>query len=200
MPPIIIWSRGNLRARKVWIGDALSCAARCRLSALRQRDIAAFDVVPPSSVGLEADRTMRVIYLGPSWRLRENHRVIKIAKVRMRIRAPAGSVAAHRNDKQTGLVVRCQFTFARWRSPSYGSFRAEQMQCHQETQNDAARRLIRKCTRPGVPRSPGLVTYPSPWGWKRGEIASSKVIREYTTLVLHRRITTIMGTNTRYHA
>ena len=35
---------GHLRARKIWIDDALGDAARCRLSALRQRGITAFGV------------------------------------------------------------------------------------------------------------------------------------------------------------
>src|SRR6266481_7876993 len=35
MPPIM-WSRWHLRARKIWIADALGGNARCRLDALRQ--------------------------------------------------------------------------------------------------------------------------------------------------------------------
>jgi hypothetical protein len=46
-PPIMWFS-----ARVVWIDDALSGAARCRQSALRQRGIAAFDVVALIAVRL----------------------------------------------------------------------------------------------------------------------------------------------------
>ena len=73
MPPIM-WSRWHLRARKIWIADALGGNARCRLDALRQRGIAAFDVAPAYAVGLQADRIVRIIRLGPNRRRRQNRR------------------------------------------------------------------------------------------------------------------------------
>jgi hypothetical protein len=70
MPPI--WFPGHLRARKIWIDDALGGAARCRLITLRQRGIGAFDVVPIYAVGLQADRIVRAISLGQGPRCRQN--------------------------------------------------------------------------------------------------------------------------------
>ena len=70
MPPI--WFPGHLRARKIWIDDALGGAARCRLITLRQRGIGAFDVVPIYAVGLQADRIVRAISLGQGSRCRQN--------------------------------------------------------------------------------------------------------------------------------
>jgi hypothetical protein len=65
MPPIMS-SRGHLRARKIWIDDALGGAARCRLVALRQRGIGAFDVARLFAESVQANRIVRIIRLGPS--------------------------------------------------------------------------------------------------------------------------------------
>jgi hypothetical protein len=73
MPPIMS-SRGHLRARKIWIDDALGGTARCRLGALRQRGIAAFDEALFVAVELQADRIVRAIRLGPSRCRRQNRR------------------------------------------------------------------------------------------------------------------------------
>ena len=70
--PSIMWFPGHLRPRKVWIDHALGGAARCRQSALRQRGIAAFDVVPLWPVSLQADRIVPAISLGQSRRCRQN--------------------------------------------------------------------------------------------------------------------------------
>jgi hypothetical protein len=72
MPPIMSFPR-QLRARKIWIDDALGSAARCRLITLRQRGIGAFDVAPPIAVDLQAGRIVRAICLGQSRRCRQNH-------------------------------------------------------------------------------------------------------------------------------
>src|SRR5258705_12302656 len=57
MPPIIS-SRGNLRARNIWIDDALGGAARCRRVALSQRCVTAFVIVARSPVHVQAHRTV----------------------------------------------------------------------------------------------------------------------------------------------
>jgi hypothetical protein len=74
MPPIMSSRHLHLRARKIWIDDALGSAARCRLGALRQRGIAAFDEALFVAVELQADRIVRTIRLGPSRRRRQNRR------------------------------------------------------------------------------------------------------------------------------
>jgi hypothetical protein len=61
MPPI---TRGFFRAREIWIDDALCCAARCRRVALRQRRVAAFVIVGPQGVDVQANRVSRIIRLG----------------------------------------------------------------------------------------------------------------------------------------
>src|SRR5712664_745620 len=71
MTPVIS-RRAHLRARKIWIDDALGGAARRRLSALWQRGIAAFDVAALYVVDLQADRVVRIIRLGASRRCRQN--------------------------------------------------------------------------------------------------------------------------------
>src|SRR5882724_4949956 len=71
MTPIIS-RRTHLRAGKIWIDDALGGTARCSLSALRQRGIAAFDVAALYVVDLQADRVVRIIRLGASRRCRQN--------------------------------------------------------------------------------------------------------------------------------
>jgi hypothetical protein len=54
-------------ACKIRINDALGGTARRRLSALRDRVIAARDVATRYSVELQADRIIRIICLGLSW-------------------------------------------------------------------------------------------------------------------------------------
>jgi len=70
--PPIIWCRGRSRACKIGIDDALGGTARCRLSALRQRGIAACDGAATYVVGLQADRIVGIIRLGLSRRRRQN--------------------------------------------------------------------------------------------------------------------------------
>jgi hypothetical protein len=71
---------GHLRARKIWIDDALCRAARCRRVALRQRRVAAFVIGGPPAVHMQANRISRIVRLGPSRcrcqnrRDRQNHR------------------------------------------------------------------------------------------------------------------------------
>jgi hypothetical protein len=65
---------GRVRVCKKWIDDALGGAARCRLGALRQRGIAAFDAATAEAVGLQANRIVRIVGLGPSRGRRQNRR------------------------------------------------------------------------------------------------------------------------------
>jgi hypothetical protein len=53
----------HLRARKIWIDDALGGAARCRRVALRQRRVAAFVIVGPPTVHVQANRISRIVRL-----------------------------------------------------------------------------------------------------------------------------------------
>jgi hypothetical protein len=71
MPPII---SGRLRARKIWIDNALRGATRCRRVALRQGRVAAFVIVGPPAVHMQANRIGRIVRLGPSRRRRQNRR------------------------------------------------------------------------------------------------------------------------------
>jgi len=67
MPPI---TRGLCRARKIWIDDALCRAAWRRRVALRQRRVAAFVIVYPPAVHVQANRISRIVRLGrrrPYW-------------------------------------------------------------------------------------------------------------------------------------
>jgi hypothetical protein len=61
MPPI---SSRHLRARKIWIDNALRRAARCRCVTLGQRRVAAFVVVGPTAPHVQANRISRIIRLG----------------------------------------------------------------------------------------------------------------------------------------
>src|SRR6266851_10372577 len=70
----IMSSRGHSRARKIWIDDALGGAARCRRVALRQRRVAAFVIVGPPVVHMQANRISRIVRLSPSRRRRQNRR------------------------------------------------------------------------------------------------------------------------------
>ena len=79
MPPIIS-SRGNLRARIV---DALGGAARCQLVALGQRRVAAFVIVAPSAVHVQANR---IVYVWARAGAAVKTVAIVNAKARMRIR------------------------------------------------------------------------------------------------------------------
>jgi hypothetical protein len=71
MPTI---TRGLFRAREIWIDDALCRAARCRRVALRQRRVAAFVIVGPSGVHMQANRISRIVCLGRSRCRRQNRR------------------------------------------------------------------------------------------------------------------------------
>jgi hypothetical protein len=82
-----MWSRGHTRTRKIWIGDALGGEARCRLSALRQRGIAACDVAPIDVVDLHADRIVRIIRLARTGAAVKTVPIVKIANPGTRIRA-----------------------------------------------------------------------------------------------------------------
>jgi hypothetical protein len=114
LPPIT-WSRGHRRAGKIRIGDALGGAAGCRLRALRLRSIAAVDVAPSDAVGLQADRIVRIIRLGPSWRRRRNRRDRQNRQCRNAYR----SLLRARRGASDWPVVRSQFTFALWRRPDH---------------------------------------------------------------------------------
>src|SRR6266851_967558 len=64
----IMSSRGHSRARKIWIDDALGGgAARCRRVALRQRRVAAFVIVGPAAVHVQANRISWIVRLGRRW-------------------------------------------------------------------------------------------------------------------------------------
>jgi len=63
-----------LRAREIWIDDALCRAPGCRRVALRQRRVAAFVIVGPPVVYVQANRISRIVRLGPSWCCRQNCR------------------------------------------------------------------------------------------------------------------------------
>ena len=71
MPPI---TRGHFRTREIWIDDALCRAARCRRVALRQRRVAAFVIVGPRAVHMQANRISRIVRRGPSRHCRQNRR------------------------------------------------------------------------------------------------------------------------------
>ena len=62
----IMSSRRQSRARKIWIDDALGGATRCRRVALRQRRVAAFVIVGPPAVHMQANWISRIVGLGPS--------------------------------------------------------------------------------------------------------------------------------------
>jgi hypothetical protein len=64
MPPIT--RAGLFRACKIWIDVALGGAARCRRVALRQRRVAAFVIVGPPAVHMQANRISGIVRLGPS--------------------------------------------------------------------------------------------------------------------------------------
>jgi len=121
---------------KIWIDDALGGAARCRLGALRQRGIAALDIAAVDAVGLQADRIVRIIGLGPSGRRHQSRCDRQDRQSRNRhhsLRDKQGAVSrpcprcpSHRDLRcrfhhrcsarnQTVVVVRSQFTFARSR-------------------------------------------------------------------------------------
>src|ERR1700753_2961693 len=61
MPAI---TRGHLCPHKIWIDNALCREARCRSPALRERRIAAIDIVAGQAVGLQANRISRIVRLG----------------------------------------------------------------------------------------------------------------------------------------
>ena len=61
MPPI---ARGPLRAREIWIDDALCRAARGRRVALWQRRVAAIVIVAPPGPDMQANRVSRIVRLG----------------------------------------------------------------------------------------------------------------------------------------
>src|SRR5260370_21087093 len=58
---------GRSPARKIWIDVALGGAARCRRVALSQRRVAAFVVVGPQAVHVQANLISRIVRLGPCW-------------------------------------------------------------------------------------------------------------------------------------
>src|SRR6267142_5579556 len=61
MPPI---TQGVLRAREIWIDNTLRRASRCRCVALGQRRVAAFVIVVPPGVHVQANRISRIVRLG----------------------------------------------------------------------------------------------------------------------------------------
>jgi hypothetical protein len=63
-----------LRAREIWIDDALCRAPGCRRVTLRQRRVAAFVIVGPTAVYVQANRISRIVRLGPSRCCRQNRR------------------------------------------------------------------------------------------------------------------------------
>src|SRR6267142_1675595 len=111
MPPI---TRGRGRAREIWIDDALCRTARCRRVALRQRRVAAFVIVGPPGVYVQANRIIRIVRLGPSRCRRQNHRNVKIAKAGMRIRASFGICAAQRTAQKCALIADRARSATRW--------------------------------------------------------------------------------------
>jgi hypothetical protein len=64
MPPIT--RAGLFHARKIWIDVALGGAARRRRVALRQRCVAAFVIVGPPAVHMQANRISGIVRLGAS--------------------------------------------------------------------------------------------------------------------------------------
>ena len=60
----IMSSRGHSRARKIWIDDAFCGAARGRRVALWQRRVAAFAIVGPPGIHVQANRISRIVHLG----------------------------------------------------------------------------------------------------------------------------------------
>jgi hypothetical protein len=103
----VTWSRGCLRARKIWIDDALGGAAQCRRVALRQRRVAAFVIVGPPAVHVQTNRISRIKGLGPSRRRSQNRRGRQNRQGRH----------AHQSHVQIASTRAClfesQFTFAR---------------------------------------------------------------------------------------
>jgi hypothetical protein len=65
---------GYLRAPKIGIDDALGSAARCRRVALRQRRVAAFVIVGPPAVHVQAHRVSRIVRLSQNRCRCQNHR------------------------------------------------------------------------------------------------------------------------------
>src|SRR5438552_4550017 len=63
----IMSSRGQSRARKIWIDDTLGGATRCRRVALRQRRVAAFVIAGPAAVHVQANRISWIVRLGRRW-------------------------------------------------------------------------------------------------------------------------------------
>jgi hypothetical protein len=61
MPPI---ARGPLRAREIWIDEALCRAARCRRLALWQRHVGAIVIVVRPGPDMQANRVSRIVRLG----------------------------------------------------------------------------------------------------------------------------------------
>src|SRR5437763_16091989 len=61
MPPV---TRRLSGVREIWVDDALCRAARCRRVALRQRRVAAFVIVGPPGVHVQANRISRIVGLG----------------------------------------------------------------------------------------------------------------------------------------
>ena len=132
MSPI---TRGLFRTRKIWIDEALGGAARCRRVALRQRRVAAFVIVGPPAVHMQANWISRIVRLGASRCRCQNRRdrqnrqsrnahqsLLRICAAQHTVRAQnvfriASSVSVSTgfsDRKQTGPLVPSQFTFARW--------------------------------------------------------------------------------------
>jgi hypothetical protein len=109
MPPMpIMWFPEHLRARKVWIGHAPGGAARCRHGALCQRGIAAFDIVPPWGVDLQADRIARAIVWARVGTAVKTVTAVKIAKAGIRIitsLAIDGTASTHRRPRSASNQV-----------------------------------------------------------------------------------------------
>jgi len=81
-------ARSLLRAREIWIDDALCPAPGCRR-------VAALVIVGPPAVYVQANRISRIVRLGPSWCCRQNCRGRQNRQSGMRIRASFGTCAAH---------------------------------------------------------------------------------------------------------